>query len=162
DAVEGLQQIRDTAGVALRLVPQPAEITLPTVQEQRSGVIEAGRGALVVSPVAGAPEGLDPLLPRALAQVLGGAAAGGDQLARRRAGRSWGGAPRGPAPPGVTRSLSSRRTRSAFRTARRALNPEPGETAAPGAAHSDVSSLSVPSCGNSSIESGSTTVTPSP
>src|SRR5699024_11089308 len=69
DAVEGLQQIRDTAGVALRLVPQPAEITIPTVQEQRSGVIEAGRGALVVSPVAAAPEGIDPLLPRALAQV---------------------------------------------------------------------------------------------
>src|SRR5699024_7207120 len=63
-----------------------AEITLPTVQEQRGGVVEAGRGALVVASVAAAPEGIDPLLPRALAQVLGRAPAGGEQLAGRRDG----------------------------------------------------------------------------
>src|SRR5699024_5508191 len=71
DAVEGLQQFRDAAGIALRLVPQPAEVTLPAVEEQCGGVIEAGRGALVVAPVPAAAEGVDTLLPRALAQVAG-------------------------------------------------------------------------------------------
>jgi DNA primase len=83
DAGELGQERADGCGLAACLVPEPAQVPTPSLDQQLRGIPQHGGGALVVAAVVPAAEGVHAVLPACRPHRARGAVPGFEQLAGR-------------------------------------------------------------------------------